>query len=371
MGLLLLGCNREEEPSPNVLPDENHDDSEESVLMNLPEIPAGYAEDDFPTHFYQTEGLSFFQSINEVEIDNDKATLGRVLFYDKNLSKDNLLSCASCHNQSNSFSGALFPVTAAGGNVVNRSAPALVNKEFDIRVFWDLRKFSIEQQISSPITDPHEMNISMTEVIEKLNGLNYYPELAFKAFNDSTLDSAMVVNAIAQFVRSIRAYDTKYHNGLLNDFSDFTESELRGKDLFFNQRTHCNQCHMTSNFYTPGSENNGLDELYEDGGVEFLTGSYTNNGYFKVPSLLNVAFTGPYMHDGRFSTLEEVIDFYNEGIQEHEFLSDQLTSNSETGGEPLRMNLTPQEKADLVTFLKTLSDYTVLEDEKFSDPFID
>lgn len=359
--LLLSSCKKDQDIGSN---EPQIEEEEAGTLLYLPTEVFDYAGNDFPESFYQTAGLSFFQSINHKEINNEQATLGRVLFYNKLMSENNTLSCASCHPQSQSFSGATFNITGSDGEIMTRTAPALINKEFNIRLFWDLRANSVEHQVSFPVKDPLELNTTFDEIANRLSETDYYPELFYQAFEDSTIDSTKIVNAIGQFVRSIRVYDTKFHRGLENDFASFTEAELRGKDLFFNNGTHCNQCHMTSNFYTPGSENNGLDGSSQNGDAGVV------NGSFKVPSLVNVALTPPYMHDGRFNTLDEVIDFYNEGIQAHPGLSDQLTVEGQNGGTPIKMNLTAQEKTDLITFLHTLTDSTILSAPQFSNPFM-
>ncbi|MBL7944050.1 MAG: cytochrome-c peroxidase, partial [Flavobacteriales bacterium] len=197
----------------------------------------------------------------------------------------------------------------------------------------------------------------------------YYAELFEAAFGDAEVTEDRIADALAQFVRSILSYQTSYDEGVETEFANFTESELLGKQIFFNGATRCNQCHMTHNFYTPQAFINGLETDYADDGVGALSGDAEDMGKFKVPSLRNVALTAPYMHDGRFNSLEEVVEHYNSGVQPHPFLDDRLTSDSQVGGAPYQLQLTETEKAALVDFLHTLTDHVLVNDEKFSDPF--
>ncbi|MCC7501502.1 MAG: cytochrome-c peroxidase, partial [Flavobacteriales bacterium] len=184
------------------------------------------------------------------------------------------------------------------------------------------------------------------------------------------ITSERISLALAQFVRSIVSYRTRYDEGEANSFADYTPLELSGKALFFSQETRCNQCHMTANFFTPGSMNNALDLEYVDNGVGERTGDPADNGKFKVPSLRNVEVTGPYMHDGRFGTLEEVVEHYNSGLKPHAFIDDRLTTDMTIGGTPYQLALTTYEKQALVAFLKTLTDEPLLVDPRVADPFV-
>ncbi len=342
------------------------DESEEKH----PNLPAEYYDytTPFPAHL-QSGALQFFDSEPASNpITNEGATLGRVLFYDTYLSIDNTVACASCHKQELAFTdGKQFSDGVNG--VTARNSMAICNLNFGFRFFWDLRALGLEQQVLMPIQDQIEMGMTLPALEAKLDTIPYYGELFEAAFGDSEITSERISRALAQFVRSIKSYRSKYDQGLANNFSNFSASELNGKTLFYNGQTRCNQCHMTENFFSPGTFNNGLDTLYADGGQGDLNGDPTRNGWFKTVTLRNIELTGPYMHDGRFRSLEEVIEHYAEDLKAHPYIGDQLTTNGEIGGPPLDINLTPQEKQDLIAFLKTLTDWGMITDVKFSDPF--
>ncbi|MFM8470113.1 MAG: cytochrome-c peroxidase [Limisphaerales bacterium] len=191
------------------------------------------------------------------------------------------------------------------------------------------------------------------------------------------MTSERISLALAQFVRSIVSTRSKYDLGVTNNFANFTTQENLGRQIFFGQAgfTHvtCAACHGSDNF-VPGApiNNNGLENPYVDKGVGALTGLPQDEGLFKVPSLRNIELTAPYMHDGRFATLEQVVEFYDSGVVAHPNLSPPLRvppGNGAASGTPLRLNLTPTQKAALVAFLKTLTDPNLATDPKFSDPF--
>ena len=165
------------------------------------------------------------------------------------------------------------------------------------------------------------------------------------------------------------SYRTPYDEGFADDFAQLTQLERDGKALFFNGQTKCNHCHMTVNFFNRDARNNGLDVVYADNGLGVVTGDPADNGKFKVPSLRNVELTAPYMHDGRFNTLEEVVEHYNSGVQQHPNLDDRLTVDGHTGGTPLQLGLTEYDKQALIAFMKALTDTPMITDVRFSDPF--
>jgi cytochrome c peroxidase len=215
----------------------------------------------------------------------------------------------------------------------------------------------------------------MPALVTKLQGLSYYPQLFQNAFGSPAIDSARVVRAIAQFVRSMVAYRSKYDTGRAAfppnqnpgtvNFNNFTAQENQGKQLFFGI-ARCNLCHGTETFTSPGAKNNGLDLVYADNGVGAFTGNPVQNGLFKSPSLRGIGVSGPYMHDGRFSTLAQVVEHYSSGVKAHPNLSPELRNPN---GTPRNLNLTTTQKAALVAFLNTLTDTGIATDVKYANPF--
>jgi cytochrome c peroxidase len=244
--------------------------------------------------------------------------------------------------------------------------------------FWDQRAATLEIQTLTPIQDHVEMGMTLAGLETKLRSLAYYPALFTKAFGDNTITSDRVALALSQFVRSIVSYQSKYDAGRITfptgpqppppnaTFPNFSAQENRGKDIFLSPQGGCVGCHGTETFTAPQEKNNGLDLATVDRGFGAVTGNTTNDGLFKVTSLRNVELTAPYMHDGRFATLEDVVEHYSTGVKNHPNLSAQLKLPN---GQPRLLNLTPQDKAALVAFLKTLTDVSILTDVKYSNPF--
>lgn len=323
-------------------------------------------------------------------VERDKAVLGRVLFYDKKLSKDGTVSCASCHKQELAFSddkvlsdGVYDRSTTrnsiALGSVANFSAyyGTDLNGSNAIRFFWDNRAETAADQSRGSMTNANEMDMEMHEITAMVEGLPYYQPLFSKAFGDNAVTQDRVLEAIANFINAMGSYQSKFDaeankstptsntnfGQYANDFGGFTAAENRGKTLY-NQ--NCASCH-SGNMGRPMLQlaNNGLDSNPIDQGVGQITGINAEKGSFKVPTLRNIALTGPYMHDGRFASLDEVVDFYSTGIQNHPFLHTSLKS----GGLPKRMNFTADQKTDLISFLNTLTDNHLLTENRFSNPF--
>ncbi|MFT5183840.1 MAG: cytochrome c peroxidase [Flavobacteriales bacterium] len=339
------------------------------IVPNLPSEPYNYADYQFPEGFISGL-LNLVNSIPAYNLTTDDgATLGRVLFYDVSLSQNYAVSCSSCHNQQNGFSDPRPKSVGFLGGETKRNSMNLVNHQFNRRMFWDLRANNLEQQVLIPIEDPIEMGMDLNNLVERLQHVEHYPPLFEKAFGTTEITSDLISKALAQFVRSIVSYQTKFDIGLTSEFSNFTEQENIGRELFFSNATRCAHCHTTSNFYQPGGLINGLDEEYADGGQGDVNGNLDDHGRFKVPSLRNVALSAPYMHDGRFSSLEEVIEFYNSGVQAHPFLDDRLTPDLTPGGTPYELNLEQGQKDALLEFLHTLTDHPLINDIKFSSPF--
>lgn len=336
----------------------------------LPEQPYDYVSASaFPSSFLFPP-LSF---INSEPADNPTsnwgATLGRVLFYDTQLSQNNAVSCASCHKQQNGFSDPERFSTGFAGGHTNRNSMAILNSRFSFRYFWDQRANGLEEQVLMPIVNAIEMGTDTAALPEKLAALGYYPELFRQAFGTTQITNERIARALAQFVRSINSWNSKYDTGLQNNFAAFTPEENDGMNYFFSGQFNCNHCHTTSNFYTSQSLNNGLESIVIDSGRGAITGDPADIGKFKVPTLRNIAVTAPYMHDGRFATLEEVIEHYNSGIQPNPNLDDRLTVEGVTGGTPKQYQMTAYQKMAIIAFLKTLTDEALLSDPKFSNPF--
>ena len=334
----------------------------------LPDAPYDYETVEYPDGF--GTGLFFFDSTpDDNPVTNAGATLGRVLFYDVNLSANRTTSCGSCHHQEHGFADPVAFSEGHNGGLTARNAQHLVNLRFNRRMFWDLRAQNLEAQVIQPITDAIEMGLTQEQAIARVQSLPYYAELFTDAFGTDEVTMDRMGRALAQFIRSIVSVRSKYDEGVSTDFGNFTESELLGKQIFFNGITRCNQCHFSANFYNTAAMNNGLEVEYEDAGFFLVSGDPADHGKFKVPSLRNVALTAPFMHDGRFGTLMEVVEHYNSGVQPHPFLDERVTVENTDGGTPYQLNLSESEKQALVDFLHTLTDEQLIADPRFSNPF--
>jgi cytochrome c peroxidase len=312
-------------------------------------------------------------------ITDDGATLGRVLFYDKNMSVNNTVACASCHKQANAFTDNVVKSTGFNGGFTNRHSMGLTDAKYypNGRFFWDQRAVTLEDQVLRPIQDAVEMGMTLTALITKLKGLAYYPPLFKKAFGDENISSERVSLALSQFVRSIVSYQSKYDAGRATlppgplpgnaTFPNFTADENRGMQLFNTPAGGCAACHGTETFTAPVEKNNGLDLTNTtDRGFGTVTGNPADDGLFKVGSLRNIQLTAPFMHDGRFATLEDVVEHYSSGVKANPNLSNQLRLPN---GQPRLANFSAADKVALVAFLKTLTDLNMTADVKYSNPF--
>jgi cytochrome c peroxidase len=325
------------------------------------------------------------------------ATLGRVLFFDKKLSLNNSISCASCHQQSKAFCDNLQFSKGLEDKLTGRNSPTIFAKQG--RMFWDGRAQNITDLVLKPVTNHVEMKIIDLEALAKrLQNVSYYPELFNKAFGSSEVSVGGLQSALAEFVKNFNFSHNKF-NGVKVGADHYTNLELQGKNLF-EGKALCANCHHLdggNGYGTTDQEHNiGLDLTYADNGIGEMTKKAEDNGKFMVPALLNIEFTAPYMHDGRFKTLEEVVEHYNSGVQDHpnldlnlrdfsdlmnmsfnELLAIYDTNHNNTlelselpYRPPVKLNLTANEKKALVAFLKTLSDRSIFTDERFSDPFV-
>ncbi|MCH2223478.1 MAG: cytochrome-c peroxidase [Crocinitomicaceae bacterium] len=303
-----------------------------------------------------------------------KVELGRALFYEKSMSSDGTVSCASCHNQATGFSDPdqfSFGVNDAQGN---RQAMAIINLAWnDNEFFWDGRAHLLRDQSLGPIENPLEMNETLENVIQKLNTNTKIKQLFIRAFGSAEITSEKMSLAMENFMMSIVSDDSKFDRYLAGK-AVLTPSEERGRVLYFAEYNEffpevsgadCAHCHAGNNFENDQYMNNGLDltSQFVDFGREDATGNVNDRAKFKVPTLRNIEVTGPYMHDGRFETLEEVIDHYNEGVKHSTTVDPALLGTTSTG-----LMLDAQDKEDLINFLKTLTDYTMLTNPAYSDP---
>jgi cytochrome c peroxidase len=298
------------------------------------------------------------------------ATLGRVLFYDVALSANQTISCASCHHQSHAFADTGAFSTGFMGGHTDRSAMAIVNMRFSRTFFWDLRANGLENQVIMPIENALEMGMDTTLLVSRVVSASYYPPLFEKAFGTRVVTVQRIRYALAQFLRSMVSYRSKYDEGVANGFANFTQEETDGMNFYFSGQFKCNHCHTTQNFYERDPRNNGLESTPTDSGFSLITGDPSDVGKFRVPTLRNIMLTAPYMHDGRFRTMEEVLEHYNTGVQASPTLDDRLTTNMTVGGPPVQLNMSAYEKQALVAFLGTLTDQSFISDPKFSDPFV-
>lgn len=320
------------------------------------------------------------------EISNEGATLGRVLFYDKNLSVDNTIACASCHKQELAFGDIDLQSTGVAG-LTGRHSMRLANARFsqEESFFWDERANTLEEQTTMPIQDHVEMGFSgedgdpgFDDLIEKLSGIGYYQELFTIVYGDAQITEQRMQRALAQFVRSIQSFDSKYDQGRASvnnnnaPFPNFSQLENEGKNLFMaNDGAACHRCHRAPEF--------GIENNMGNNGVVGVTGD-PNLSDFEItrsPSLRDLVNSngesnGPMMHDGSLTTLMDVINHYNDislvpGLDPR--LRDNPGGPGPGNGNGQKLNLTDQEKQALEAFLKTLSGVNVYTDERWSDPF--
>ena len=361
----------------------------------LPTRPFEYTPAKWPSHVRPSKLRQLENTPAHNPISDQGAALGRVLFYDKQLSRNNTIACASCHHQQNGFSDPRQFSVGFEGRHTRRNAMGLANLRYSNingnqpGFFWDERAPTLEAQALMPIQDDIEMGMELEVLEEKLQKLPYYPQLFEAAFGSSDVTRQRVAKAVAQFVRSMESWNSKFDqaaakSGLPHnysaDFDRFTAQENLGKALFFAgvggiAEFGCAHCHVPPTFGMSKSLNNGLDLTYEDQGLGSLDRppndpfTPSNDGKFKAPSLRNIELTSPYMHDGRFNKLEEVVEHYSSGIHPHVNLGlafeDRDSVQSASG-----FKLTDKQKAGLVAFLKTLTDQQFVSDPKFSDPFI-
>lgn len=320
-------------------------------------------------------------------VSNNGATLGRVLFYDPRLSLTNSLSCGSCHHAVDGFGDSKSLSDGFLSELTKRNSMPIINPALENFFFWDNRVQELETMVLKPVQNHVEMGMeNLEQLTTKLKKVEYYPDLFTKAFGTNEITQDRIASALAQFLRSMVSVNSKYDKGVELNFSNFTAAENDGRNLFFNVLP-CGDCHDKNNLGGFGiNANIGLDADYADNGIMDLTGNLSQEGDFKIPSLRNVGLSSPYMHDGRFATLEEVVRFYNSKIAANPNLSFPLDASAEVINDngygntstvviqtsntvPVILNLSDQQISDIVAFLNTLTDESFVSDEKFSDPF--
>jgi cytochrome c peroxidase len=337
-----------------------------------------------------------------VGVNNDLPTLGRVLFYDRQLSINNSVSCSSCHKQELGFADNVKFSTGFGAQMTTRNSMPIQNLgngfvgagsavDFIVsptNLFWDGREHDLNVMVLKPLVNHVEMGVNdIASFTKKVSQIPYYQDLFIKAYGDPTVTSERVANALTWFVRSINTKNTKFdaHTKAMGlNFLGFVDNttkpidahpvlsplEAEGWKLFL-EKYNCNSCHQVqapSGYAQFGGSfaNIGLDRQYADNGLSGVTKRTADAGKFKIPSLRNVALTAPYMHDGRFETLGDVIDHYKDGIANHPNLDPRLRNSD---GTARVMSITDNEKAALIAFLHTLTDITTVTDPKLSNPF--
>lgn len=286
--------------------------------------------------------------------------LGRQLFHDSRLSKNNSQSCASCHDQTKAFSEERRKSIGESGQIGRRNAMPLVNLAWGKDFFWDGRATSLREQVLMPIQDAHEMNETLEQVVHKLEVAGDYPEAFRAAFGSAGITSDRTARALEQFLLTLVSQESKFDQAA-RKLDRLTPQEQRGLQLFVTEHdparglrgADCFHCHGGNLFSNHQFMNNGLAEAADDLGRMEVTRSEMDRAKFKVPTLRNVALTSPYMHDGRFATLEEVVEHYNGSLHRSPTLDPNLAKHPESG-----LNLSTEDKVALVAFLKTLTDKT-------------
>jgi len=365
-----------------------------STTTGAPDLPAtpfdyvAYAEADTPLHFQQNAIAATDNTPGNNPLTNAGATLGRVLFYDTRLSANNTVSCASCHVQAFGFGEPSQFARGFQGDLTDRNTPGLANVRFYRRgnMFWDERADSLEAQALGPIQSPIEMGNTLENLVASVEAQSFYPPLFTAAFGDDAVTAERIAMALSQFQRAMVSYQSPFDAAVIGnnpnantpDFAGrLTQEELHGMALFQPvdadilasagldpvQSMGCNQCHETNaQIYDRPPQNIGLDPSVTGEGA-------TGRDDFKSPSLRNIAHSAPYMHDGRFETLEAVVNFYAQEVNDNGATSNLLRQGNNAGARIQRFNLDDADVSALVAFLHTLSDDEFCSEAAFSDPF--
>ncbi|MBL7825306.1 MAG: cytochrome-c peroxidase [Saprospiraceae bacterium] len=326
LGLLLLwACRKEQQPE---------------VPEPLLAVPQGFPSPEFPS---------------DNELTPARFALGKRLFYDVVMSRDSSVSCASCHAPHLAFSDSVATSPGAGGLPGKRNAPTLANVAYQPYFTREGGVPTLEMQILVPIQEHNEFDFNILEIADRLKTDSVYSRMSQAAYGRDP-DFYIITRSIACFERTLISGDSRYDQYQFQGKSEaLTDSEKRGMDLFFSNKTNCSSCHSGFNFTTYAFENNGLYEVYPDPGRFRLTEDSTDLARFKVPTLRNVAVTSPYMHNGLLPSLAAVVEHYNSGGKNHPHKNPLIKP----------MGLTAQEKADLLAFLESLTDEKFNKNPKF------
>lgn len=331
---------------------------------------------EYPVYFGKKDSIEKELLKNPLTVEG--VELGRYLFYDPILSENYSISCASCHQQAYGFSDPRRYSLGTRGLPGKRQSMALANLMWQNRFFWDGRAMSIEEQVLFPIQDHLEMNMDLPTVIQRLKNSPFYVEKFNKAFPGQEINTDLLSKALAQFLKTLISKNSKYDlykQGLYTP----TAEEREGMRLFIQhpypdaqpplRGANCGDCHIEPHFGGNIFKNNGLDSSFADLGLENVTGNPLDKAKFKVPSLRNIALTSPYMHDGRFNSLHEVVEFYDHQVYITPYTDPLIleASNVPFGGP--KLFLTPQEKQYLIAFLNMLTDTVFTKNPAFSNPF--
>jgi cytochrome c peroxidase len=302
----------------------------------------------------------------------DGGNLGRVLFYDTHLSVNNSISCATCHKQALAFSDNKALSNGFENRLTARNTLPIQNLSAfpsGFPLFWDGRENMLQTMVLKPILNHVEMGMEdEAALVERVRNVPYYHDLFQKAFNNSNITSDEIGLALSEFIDHLTSVNTRFDHAQQNQ-NVFTALEQQGQQLF-TQKYNCSGCHQLAadGYGTFGVNflNIGLDLNYPDPGRQNVTHDIADAGKFKIPNLRNVALTAPYMHDGRFATLDDVLNHYSHGIADHPNLDSRLKGADNM---PIRMNISDQEKTALIAFLNTLTDFSLISNPDLSNPF--
>lgn len=325
---------------------------------------AGCQKDVLPDINYNSNGIAVPEGFPNIEFPDDNGfsearwELGKKLFFEKRLSADGTVSCASCHQPHLAFSDDVSMSTGTAGKPGTQNAPTLTNVAYHPYFTRAGGVPSLEMQILVPFQEHNEFGLNIVDAAERLAMDDYYREMSLESYGRS-FDYFVITRAIATFERSLVSGNSSYDQFFYQNVSTaLSPSAWRGMQLFFSEKSHCSTCHSGFNFTNYSFQNNGLYDAYADQGRKRLTGIAEDLALFKVPTLRNVEMTAPYMHDGSLSSLEQVIEHYNSGGKPH----------ANKGALISPLNLTRREKEDLAAFLRSLTDETFIHHPKFKFP---
>ncbi len=276
----------------------------------------------------------------------EKVELGKLLYFDKRLSADNTVACATCHTPRFAYTDGAPVSTGIRGQKGGMSAPTVINRAYSMAQFWDGRAASLEDQAKGPIQNPIEMGETHENVVKKLNGIGGYRKMFGKVFGSEDVNIDNIAKAIATFERTVLSGNSAFDKYTAGNKKAMTASQVRGMDVYFN-KAKCDQCHEGINFTSNGYHNLGVgsDKPTPDVGRYAVTKSDKDWGAFKTPTLRDIARTAPYMHDGSVKTLEEVVEYYDKGGIPNKNLDEKIK----------KLNLTAAQKKDLAEFMRALN----------------